>query len=104
MNLQGTQNTIPAWSLTRCGLGAYGGLCALSFLIGLALSPSLHAADFVWIEGESANEKSMRRHSWYDSVTRKSLSGGDWLSHFGSGEVSTEGSTGSRSSFSKLRT
>ncbi len=28
----------------------------------------------------------MRGHSWYDSVQRTSLSGGDWLSHFAAGE------------------
>ncbi len=45
-----------------------------------------HAADFVWIEGEAAQQHDMRRHGWYDSVTKDSLSGGEWLSHFASGE------------------
>ena len=43
------------------------------------------AEDYVWIEGESSTSHSMRRHGWYDSVTKESLSGGEWLSHFASG-------------------
>lgn len=43
-------------------------------------------AQFVWIEGEDAVEHSMKRHNWYDSVNRDSLSGGAWLSHFAGGE------------------
>lgn len=45
-----------------------------------------HAAEFIWIEGESAQRHSMRRHNWYDDVARESLSGGNWLSHYAAGE------------------
>jgi len=42
-------------------------------------------AQYVWIEGEDAVKHSMKRHNWYDSVNRDSLSGGDWLCHFAGG-------------------
>jgi len=44
------------------------------------------ASDYVWIEGESSTSHTMRRHGWYDSVTKASLSGGKWLSHFAGGD------------------
>jgi hypothetical protein len=40
-------------------------------------SPSVaRASDYVWIEGESSTSHTMRRHGWYDSVAKESLSGG----------------------------
>jgi len=42
--------------------------------------------DYVWVEGEDAAESSARRHGWYDSVVKDELSGGEWLSNFGSPE------------------
>ncbi|MHC4405656.1 MAG: carbohydrate-binding protein, partial [Planctomycetota bacterium] len=56
----------------------------------LSLSATLAAAqsgDTIWIEGESSTSHNMRRHGWYDSVTKKSLSGGEWLCHFGEGDA-----------------
>jgi len=44
-------------------------------------------AQYVWIEGEDAVKHNMKRHNWYDSVNRDSLSGGDWLSHFAGGQA-----------------
>lgn len=44
-------------------------------------------ADILWIEGEDAASKSMVKHGWYDSVKKGELSGSEWLSHFGSGEM-----------------
>jgi hypothetical protein len=52
----------------------------------LCAPAALRAADFIWVEGESAGKHGMRRHGWYDSVTRSALSKGEWLSHFAGGE------------------
>ena len=46
----------------------------------------IQAGDYVWIEGEDSADHTMRRHNWYDSVTKESLSGGEWLSHFFAGD------------------
>lgn len=51
----------------------------------VAFVPAL--ADTIWIEGEDAQKHGVRRHGWYDSVTRDALSGGDWLSNFQSGDA-----------------
>lgn len=57
---------------------------AWSLLVAIELGAAgLARADFVWVEGESSREHTMRRHGWYDSVTKQALSGGDWLSSFG---------------------
>ncbi len=40
--------------------------------------------DLVWIEGEDAEKSTAHRHGWYDGVRKEELSGGEWLSHFGS--------------------
>lgn len=50
--------------------------------VGLVGRAPVAAADFVWVEGEDASQRSMRSHSWYDSVVTENLSGGRWLSHF----------------------
>lgn len=44
--------------------------------------------DAIWIEGESCQDTTMKRHGWYDSVKKDVLSGGAWLSHF---DPKTEG-------------
>ncbi len=59
------------------------------FLLAVFLcagSISLGAEEFLWVEGEAAIRQTMSRHGWYDSVEKDSLSGGQWLSHFASGE------------------
>lgn len=56
---------------------------AVSFLL---FFQSLAHADFIWIEGEDADSRTMRGHGWYDSVKKNDLSGGDWLSHFHAGD------------------
>lgn len=42
-----------------------------------------HAADFVWVEGESAVSRSVQGNSWYQSVNADELSGGGWIAHWG---------------------
>lgn len=44
-------------------------------------------ADAIWIEGEDASAKTASHHSWYDSVKKDALSGGQWLSHFDEDKV-----------------
>ena len=64
-------------------------LCLVA-AICLAYSTQVSAADFIWVEGENAKTHNMVRHGWYDSVTKESLSGNEWLSHYsgrGPGEV-----------------
>ncbi len=39
---------------------------------------------YLWVEGEAAETSTARRHGWYDGVTKGELSGGEWLSNFGS--------------------
>ena len=39
-------------------------------------------ADFIWLEGEKATKSQVYPHGWYDSVNKKELSGGGWLSNF----------------------
>jgi len=58
---------------------------AFSFLILAAALPTAQAVDYIWIEGESASSHNTQRHNWYDSVTKDSLSGGEWLSHYADG-------------------
>ncbi|HLX60200.1 MAG TPA: hypothetical protein VKX17_02850 [Planctomycetota bacterium] len=42
------------------------------------------AADFIWIEGESAKSNTVTRHPWwYDKVKTEQLSGGDYISNWG---------------------
>ncbi len=62
-------------------------LVAILSLLGVCL-PAMPqvAAEEIWIEGEDATRHSMLRHNWYDAVDKDNLSGGDWLSHFASGE------------------
>lgn len=60
-----------------------GRLTVLLALMLTALVSSAQADDFIWIEGEAADSKTMRGHRWYDSVKKGELSNGDWLSHFG---------------------
>ncbi len=48
----------------------------------LTLAPSTRAADWIWIEGESANRSDMRPHPWYGDVDKAKLSGGEFQHHF----------------------
>jgi hypothetical protein len=52
----------------------------LAVILPLSAAPAPGAE--VWVEGETAATSDCTRHSWYDSVDRESLSGGDWLSHY----------------------
>ncbi len=56
----------------------------LGMLLGFA-TLCLGAGDFIWIEGEDAVEHNMREHNWYGNVTKETLSGNNWLSHYASG-------------------
>ena len=57
----------------------------LSLSVLMTATAALSAADYIWVEGESSTRHTMRQHSWYDNVTRDSLSGEQWLSHFAGG-------------------
>lgn len=59
-------------------------MALLFFILTVAL-PTAQATNYIWIEGESASKHNMQRHDWYDSVTKDSLSGGEWLSHYAEG-------------------
>jgi hypothetical protein len=59
----------------------------ISLALSFVYAPLATADDFIWIEGESARTQGMKRHSWYDDVTKIALSGGDWLSHFAPGDA-----------------
>ena len=54
-----------------------------------ALSPAGALAgagddDLIWVEGEAARTKEISPpHSWYTSIKKELLSGGDWISNFG---------------------
>ena len=40
--------------------------------------------DLIWVEGEAAKTREVSpRHSWYNSIKKDLLSGGDWLSNYG---------------------
>lgn len=55
----------------------------LCIVLSMLLSVStVRAEDYIWIEGEDAKLKSVRGHSWYDSVKKKMLSGGEYLSNW----------------------
>ena len=46
-------------------------------------------AEHVWIEGEKPARADVTRHSWYDRVNKKVMSGGEWLSHYNGGKPGT---------------
>lgn len=56
---------------------------SILLLFAVAITPFANADDLIWVEGEHAEAKDMRRHGWYDSVKKAELSGQEWLSHFG---------------------
>ncbi|TWT53672.1 hypothetical protein Pla22_13030 [Rubripirellula amarantea] len=63
-------------------------VCSLACLaLVIANFSQVNADDFIWVEGEDAVTHSMKQHGWYNSVKRGELSGGQWLSHFGTGEL-----------------
>jgi hypothetical protein len=53
-------------------------------VVALFLTSScLHAADWVWIEGEDATQTNIGKHPWYSNTIKKDeLSGNDFLAHF----------------------
>jgi hypothetical protein len=55
---------------------------ALAALGLLALSLSSPAADWIWVEGESATQSSVTHNPWYESVPKAAFSGGGFLAHF----------------------
>ncbi len=57
----------------------------LAILVLIGGLTATRADEFIWIEGESSTNHSMQRQGWYDRVTKESLSGNDWLSHFAEG-------------------
>ena len=63
------------------------GYVLVLLLSSSGLSPL--GAETIWIEGEAATRKSVRRSSWYDGVKADVLSGGAWLSHFHRSEEGT---------------
>lgn len=52
-------------------------------LISIALLANA-AADHLWVEGESGKARNLRSNSWYSSVRKQDLSGGEWLASYGS--------------------
>ena len=52
-------------------------LCAI-----LILCQALHAADYIWIEGESSTKHNFKTHSWYYDVTKTGLSGNEALNNY----------------------
>ncbi len=53
---------------------------------GTLLVAGIAAGESLWVEGEDADRKNVNPHPWYDSVTKKELSGGGWVSNFAKGE------------------
>lgn len=41
-----------------------------------------HASDWIWVEGESATQKTVTKNAWYESVPKVAFSGGEFLAHF----------------------
>ena len=56
---------------------------------GVAKHEPAGPKDAIWIEGESAARPSVIRNTWYDGVRKDALSGGKWVSHFGSAHPGT---------------
>jgi hypothetical protein len=55
----------------------------LALLLGCWAGFTVHGADLIWVEGESATVKEVTRHPWwYDKVKHDELSGGDFISHW----------------------
>ena len=54
------------------------------WILLFALMPvAARAADYVWVEAESADKKVEHANEWYEPVDRQtSLSGGDWWRSF----------------------
>ena len=52
-------------------------------LLFVLIPGAARAADYVWVEAESAGDKVEHANEWYEPVDRKtSLSGGDWWRSF----------------------
>ena len=54
----------------------------VALLLGCWAGFSVHGADLIWVEGESATVKEVTRHPWYGKVKRDELSGGEFISHW----------------------
>ena len=87
----GTRRKIPITIFLTMALALIG---RASFEPLPAQSQGSHPADFVWIEGESANEHDFNQHGWYSSQNLRMdiLSPGDadgqdgaWLAHYSNG-------------------
>ena len=70
-------------SCSRFGLVSLGLVPVLVLAAVLGPSAALHGAT-LWREGERPDESQVKDHSWYNSVQNDLLSGGAWLSNFGS--------------------
>jgi hypothetical protein len=56
----------------------------LSLLIAALFALPPGDDDLIWVEGEAAKTKEISPpHSWYNSIKKDLLSGGDWVSNFG---------------------
>ena len=53
---------------------------ALAALCGSTFTAT---AASVWVEGEQPTKASVQKHGWYNSVKKETLSGNEWLSHYG---------------------
>lgn len=54
--------------------------CLLAAIAGLVAGVSLCAADYIWIEGESATKTNLSANPWVKGDNPKLLSGGDAFS------------------------
>ncbi len=46
-------------------------------------------AEWIWIEGEAADERNVTRQSWYDDVRKDGMSGQEWISHYNARQPGT---------------
>lgn len=70
---------------------------------------SLGFASHLWIEGENQTSSTTKSHGWYGSVKKETLSGNDWLHHYGNqpGEATYDfkiGETGNYTFWARLNT
>ncbi len=59
-------------------------------LLALSVLSVPLAAATLWQEGEAPAANTMHRHSWFDSVKKDLLSGGDWISNFSKEESTAD--------------
>jgi hypothetical protein len=58
-------------------------LALTALLASLSLRVGAAEGDYIWVEGESATKKQLSSNSWYESVKKGQLSGGDWVANWG---------------------